>query len=361
MIKKRSNLFARIVEFENLHTAYLGARVCKRYRSSILKFGYKLEENLLALRRELSSKTYKHGGYREFVVTESKKRIIKAAPFRDRVVHHALCNIIEPILDKEFIYNSYACRKGKGTHAAIRRLEHFIKSLHSRERERERERERDEVPRAKIYCLKCDISKYFDSVDHEILFEMLRRKIQDEDILWLLREIIASNPCGIPIGNLTSQLFANVYLNELDRFVKRELHEKYYLRYMDDFLVLGPDKKHLLEVKEKIKVFLRDKLKLEMHPKKNEIFPIDKGIDFLGYVVRDGRRFLRKSTVKRFMKKNRKYDALFRKGKVFETFIRNMHASWRGYTSFADSYKLMEKLGLNEKGRYPGSRWRIKI
>ncbi|MCX6702628.1 MAG: RNA-directed DNA polymerase, partial [Candidatus Wolfebacteria bacterium] len=137
-------------------------------------------------------------------------------------------------------------------------------------------------------------------MDHEILFEMLCRKIPDEDILWLLREIIRSNPYGIPIGNLTSQLFANIYLNELDHFVKRILKEKYYIRYMDDFLILGLDKKHLHEVKELIKIFLCDRLKLEMHPKKAEIFPIDRGIDFLGYVIRGNRRLLRKSTVKRF-------------------------------------------------------------
>jgi len=135
------DLFSQVVDFQNLHAAYRGARVCKRYRSSILKFGYKLEKNLLALRWELAHKTYQHGGYREFVVTDSKKRVIKAAPFRDRVVHHALCNVIEPILDRGFIYDSYACRKGKGTHAAVKRLENFIRALRSGTRERERETE----------------------------------------------------------------------------------------------------------------------------------------------------------------------------------------------------------------------------
>jgi len=177
---------------------------------------------------------------------------------------------------------------------------------------------------------------------------MLCRKIRDEDILWLLREIIASNPKGIPIGNLTSQLFANVYLNELDHYIKRELHERCYVRYMDDFLILGPDKKHLHGDKERIKIFLRDRLKLEMHPEKAEIFPIDKGIDFLGYVIRDGRRFLRKSTVKRFLKKKRHYEAMVANGKRTELSLRNACASWRGYASFADSYKLMEKLGFIE-------------
>jgi hypothetical protein len=176
----------------------------------------------------------------------------------------------------------------------------------------------------------------------------LQKKIKDENILWLLREIIASNPNGIPIGNLTSQLFANVYLGELDNFVKRELHEKYYLRYMDDFLILGTDKKHLREIKECITVFLRDRLKLTMHPKKAEIFPIDRGIDFLGYVLRDGKRFLRKSSVKRFMKKRRRYAAMVERGKFTEDFFESANASWRGYAAFARSYKLMKKLGWNK-------------
>ena len=199
-----------------------------------------------------------------------------------------------------------------------------------------------------IYCLKCDISKYFDNVDQGILLEMLCRKIHDEDILWLLREIILSNPKGIPIGNLTSQLFANVYLNELDHFIKRELHEKYYLRYMDDFLILGTDKKYLFEDKERTKIFLHDRLKLELHPKKAEIFPIDRGLGFLGYVMKDGRRYLRKSTVRRFMKKKRRYEAMVKNGKLTEALLQNATASWRGYASFAGSYKLVEKLGLKE-------------
>jgi len=196
--------------------------------------------------------------------------------------------------------------------------------------------------------LKCDISKYFDNVDHELLLAMLRRKIQDKDIMWLLREIIASNPKGIPIGNLTSQLFANVYLNELDHFVKRELREKYYLRYMDDFLILGLDKKHLHEDKELIKTFLRDRLKLTMHPKKADISPVDKGVDFLGYVLRDGERYLRKSTVKRFMKKKRRYEAMAKRGKLTEESLRNTIASWCGYAKFANSYQLMKKFGLDK-------------
>ncbi len=354
--------YDQIFDFQNLHRAYVGAKKHKQYRDSILKFGYKLEENLIKLRQELSDKTYKHGGYREFTVNDSKKRTIKAAPFRDRVVHHALCNIIEPVMEREFIYDSYACRKGKGTHSAIKRLEKFIRSLKSRA-------QNDGKDRYQIYCLQCDISKYFDSINHDVLIKLLERKIKDENILQLCREIIASNKkacppslCsgvswrGIPIGNLTSQLFANVYLNELDNFVKRKLKERYYIRYMDDFLILGLDKKHLCDDKEYIRVFLRDQLKLELHPKKAEIFPIgffgklpvsnrkNRGVDFLGYVVRDGKRYLRRSTIKRFLKKSRRYAVMFKNGQVSKQSILNAYSSWRGYFKFADAYNLIKKI-----------------
>ena len=344
------DLFDQIIDFENLHAAYRDARVCKRYRSSILKFGCNLEENLMRIRWELTTKRYRHGDYRTFVVTDSKKRTIKAAPFRDRVVHHAVCNVIEPILERGFIFDSYACRKGKGTHAAVKRLEYFMKSLSARAGGKAELRPRNEAAAQhagpQVYCLKCDISKYFDSINGEVLFNILQRKIRDENTLWLLREVIQSNPRGIPIGNLTSQLFANVYLNEFDHFVKRELKERYYLRYMDDFIILGADKRHLREAKEHVRIFLRDQLKLSLHPKKAEIAPVGKGIDFLGYVLRDGSRRLRRSTVKRFLKRKRHYEAMVRRGVMAERSYRCVMDSWRGYAGFADSYGLMKKIGL---------------
>jgi len=176
--------------------------------------------------------------------------------------------------------------------------------------------------------------------------ELLGKKIKDKNVLWLLNEIINSNSRGIPIGNLTSQLFANIYLNELDHFIKRVLRERHYVRYMDDFLILGNDKSRLREDKEKIKKFLAERLKLELHPKKAEIFPIDRGIDFLGYVVKDGYRLLRKSTVKRFIKKRRRYKVMTKNGKRTEQELKGFCDSWRGYASFANSYKLTEELGL---------------
>ena len=325
-------LYDRVVDFANLHQSYLAARKCKRYRPSVLRFGFCLEENLLALERELRQKTYRHGGYREFTVVEAKKRTIKAAPFRDRVVHHALCNVIEPIFERSFIFDSYACRKGRGTHAAVRRLEKFIHALRSNAED------------GKIYCLKCDISKYFDSIDHDVLRVLIRKKIHDENVLWLCDAIIASNTPGIPIGNLTSQLFANIYLTELDYFVKRVLHERYYIRYMDDFLILGNDKKHLREDKERIRIFLKERLRLALHPKKAEIFPCAQGIDFLGYVVRDGRRLLRASTVRRFLKRQKRVRAFEEGAAAVLKRADGGYASWRGYAHFADAYMLTQRL-----------------
>ncbi len=325
-------LYDRVVDFANLHQAYVAARKCKRYRPSVLRFGFCLEENLLALERELRQKTYRHGGYREFTVVEAKRRTIKAAPFSDRVVHHALCNVIEPIFERSFIFDSYACRKGKGTHAAVRRLEKYIHTL------------RHTAADGASYCLKCDISKYFDSIDHDVLRSLIRKKIRDENVLWLCDVIIASNAPGIPIGNLTSQLFANIYLNELDYFVKRVLHERYYIRYMDDFLILGNDKKHLREDKERIGIFLSERLRLQLHPKKAEIFPCAHGIDFLGYVVRDGRRLLRTTTVRRFLKRQKRVRAFEESAAAVSMHADGGYASWRGYAHFADAYMLTQRL-----------------
>jgi len=334
-MKTYSNLFDEICSFQNLHLAYLKARRCKRYRREILSFSYNLEANLTDLQKKLSDQTYQHGSYREFTVCDLKKRHIKAPSFRDRVVHHALCNVVEPIFDKGFIYSNFACRKEKGTHRAIKRLEKFIKST------------KDKLP-SKTYCLKCDISKYFGSINHEILLKMVEKKISGKKTLWLIKEILNSShekpSVGIPIGNLTSQLFANIYLNELDQFAKHGLRIKYYIRYMDDFLVLGYDKIEIRRIKEKIREFLQNKLKLELHPKKANVSPIEKSIDFLGYRIFGSHVLLRKNTVKRFIKRTRIYQNKLDKGSLSQEKFNNSLQSWLAYAQFANSWRLRKNL-----------------
>jgi len=320
-MKRYNNLFIQVTDFKNIHSAYLKTRKRKKCVKKILIFNFNLERNLLGIKKELVLQNYKHGKYNEFFVCDSKKRRIKAPCFKDRVIHRSLCNIVEPVFDKSFISDSYACRINKGTHKGVKRLKLFLKDNKN------------------DYCLKCDISKYFDSINHNILNNLIKKKIKDNKTLWLIGEIIKSNNCnslnrGIPIGNLTSQLFANIYLNELDQFVKHKLKQQKLIRYMDDFLILG-NKNDLKIVKKFIGYFLNKKLNLQFNPKKANIFPVLRGVDFLGYVIFKNYILLRKSTVKRFL----------RKIKVSEN-IERIIIAWFAYSKHANSYFLRKKLVL---------------
>ena len=352
-MKTYKNLFERICCFKNLHSAYLKARKCKRYRDYVLELSYRLEENLLRLQRELLNQTYHHGPYREFVVSDSKKRRIKAAPFRDRIVHHALCNIIEPIFDKGFTHHSYACRYGKGTHKTIKKLQKYIEKL-----DRFRERRQENAP-LKTYCLQGDISKYFDSIDHQVLLELIKKKIGDQKTIWLIEEILGScysrkiyknlfdvKKVGIPIGNLTSQLFANIYLNKLDQFVKHQLKIKYYLRYMDDFLILDFSKNKLHQIKSRLQKFLKNELRLELNPRKINIFPIKNGIYFLGYCIFRDYKLLRKDTVRRFIKRTKFYQKRVSLGLMSKEKFATFLQSWIAYAEFGNSWRLRKRLNL---------------
>ncbi len=321
-MKTYNNLFNQICCFENIHLAYLKARKNKRYRNNILDFSDNLEKNLLQIKEELETEAYKHGKYREFIVCDSKKRHIKAPCFKDRIVHHALCNIIEPIFNSCFIFDSYACRKSKGTHWAVKRLKFFLKNKNN------------------IYCLQCDISKYFDSISHDILIQLIKNKIICFKTIRLIKEILSSSfekepGRGIPIGNLTSQLFANIYLNKLDQFVKRKLKITHYLRYMDDFLFLGKNKRELKKLSIIIKQFLYQELNLAINPQKIIIFPCSLGIDFLGYVIFKDHILLRKATVKKFLRKIKNKNSTER------------NTAWLAYAKHANSYLLSKKLNLS--------------
>lgn len=337
MAKTYKNLYPKIYDFESLHRAYLKAIKCKRYRKDVLCFRQNLEENLIQLQNELIWKTYRTGEYRTFHVYEPKARLVAALPFRDRVAHHALYAVIAPIWEERFIYDSYACRIGKGTHAGADRAQEYLRSANRKWK--------------KTYCLKGDVLKYFQNIDHNTLKGLLRKRIACPDTLWLCEEIIDSAQDlhggmakGIPIGNLTSQLFANIYLHELDKYAKQELREKYYIRYMDDFVILGPDKAHLHACRKKIAAFLENELKLSLNGK-TQVFRVkSRGVDFLGYRIWPTHRLLRNGTKRRIRQKLKIYTKLYREGRITKERIDATIQSWLGHCKHANTHRLRKRL-----------------
>jgi len=355
MPRTYKRLFEEVTSFKNLLLAAAKAQKGKRMKPNTARFNFFLEKELVRLQAELLSQTYRPGRYRSFYVYEPKPRLISAAPYRDRVVHHALCNVIEPIFDRTFIYDSYACRPDKGTHIALDRAQGFL--------------------RANKYVLQCDIQKYFPSINHEVLLSIIAGKIKDERTVWLAKLIIesaasgvrqvASSAVGIPIGNLTSQFFANLYLNELDYFIKFNLRERYYIRYMDDFLLFGNDKAHLNKRKSEINGFLQEHLKLRLHPKKSVVFPVKEGVKFLGFRIFREHRRLKKENIKRFLKRIKMQKALFLKGLFSIERIRDSLQCWNAHASYGNTYRLRKSLfeKLAASGVWPvasGKLWRIK-
>ena len=334
-MKRTGNLYPLTYDFDNIHHAYLKARRNKRYRQDILAFGALLEENLINIQNHLIWKSYVCGEYRQFTVYEPKERLIMALPFMDRVIQHALCNVIEPIYENGFYYHSYACRKSKGSHKASQQLSEWLHGLNLYHGEN-------------VYCLKADVSQYFQSIDHEILKGIAHRKIKCPDTLWLIDRIIDHNGqnfkgVGIPVGNLTSQLFANMYLNELDKHLKESLGVRYYMRYMDDFVILSPCKEYLKSVLTFIEIFLRDRLKLRLNPN-TSIFKVKNGVDFVGYRHWHTHKKMRKANLKRIRKKIKKFIELYADGRVgFQTVNRSVQ-SWIGHIRHADTYNIQRKI-----------------
>jgi retron-type reverse transcriptase len=252
-------------------------------------------DNIVRLHEDLTTRTYRHGGYRAFCIADPKPRQIHKASVRDRLVHHAVHRLLYPFLDKIFVVDSFSCRLDKGTHAALNRFRDFARKA-SRNHTRT------------VWVLKCDVRKFFASVDQTILLDLLFSRIYDDDIRRLLTEVIGSfhsgRPgVGIPLGNLTSQLFANVYLNELDQFAKRYLKSGHYIRYADDFVFLSPYKNEMLAILPIVSDFLRDDLRLIMHPDKIVLKTFASGVDFLGWVHFPDQRVLRNATARRMMRR----------------------------------------------------------
>jgi retron-type reverse transcriptase len=299
-MKTFKHLYPLVTDFDNLRRAFKNAARGKRSRPDVAAFEYDLEENLLKLQEELRAQTYTPGPYYNFRIYDPKPRLISAAPFRDRVVHHALCNVIEPIFERRFIHDSYACRVGKGTHAALDRAQHFARRY--------------------PYVLKCDLQHFFPSMDHAVLRAQLGRVIADERAMWLVDRVLdsgagihageieleyfpgddlfaANRPRGLPIGNLTSQFWANVYLNPLDHFVKRELKCGGYVRYVDDLLLFAHDKPTLHAWRHAVVDFAAT-LRLRLHEPESVVVPVSTGIPFLGWrIYPDHRRLKRRNGI----------------------------------------------------------------
>lgn len=327
MARTVNDLWDGVVDFENLYHAYRAAGHGKRYRNEALGFAEFLEENLITLQNELIWNMYKPSPFRQFYVFEPKQRLISAPAFRDRVVHHAVVQIIEPVFEKKFITDTYACRKGLGTHAA---MNHIVWCSRVAQRRW-----------GGYYVLKCDIRKFFPSVNHDILKAMLRRTIADRKVLGLLDTIIdAYEPAGrgLPIGALTSQLLANVYLDPLDHYLKDNCQVKFYARYMDDFVILHRDKAYLQDLLAKIDSFVTNKLDVSLNPKTG-IFPGKQGIDFCGYRIWPTHIKPRKATVKRAKKRLRKMAKVYQKSPQIIVHARESIQSFLGYIRYCSGWR----------------------
>lgn len=337
-------LFPQISDFQNLYLAFKKAKTGKPYTPNIACFEACLEQQLFQLQQELVSRSYQPGQYRAFLIYEPKIRLISAAPFRDRVVHHAICNVIEPIFESSFIQDTYANRREKGTHKGIKRCRDFLRQYR--------------------FVLKADIRKYFPSLDLHILKKLISDKISCADTLDLIYKIIDnSNPQefvpdyfagdnlfsvlerrrGLPMGNLTSQFFANLYLSPLDHFVTDTLRLR-YVRYVDDFIVFANDKKTLANARHLIEGFLAQQLRLRLHPDKTHITPCEKGITFLGQRVFRTHQKLKNENIRRFRKRIRRRIKAFKAGRLHPDKLEQQLNAWLGHAKQADTFRLRKKI-----------------
>jgi RNA-directed DNA polymerase len=337
MAKTYNNLYQQVYDFEALHAAYLRARAGKRDRPEVQRFEQDLEGNLIQLQNELIWGMYRMGSYRSFTIFEPKERQVAALPFRDRVVQHALVAVLEPIWERRFIADSYACRPGRGTHRGADRAQAMLRRV---------KREHGQV-----YVLKADIAAYFCSIDHRILKVLVRRRVSCRKTLALFDSVIDSADVlhdtpgvGLPIGNLTSQLSANIYLHELDEFVKHGLRERHYARYMDDFIVVHHDKQHLHRVREQIESYLARHLRLRTN-NKTQVFPVHgfrgRALDFLGYRIWPTHRKLRRSSIRRITRTLKRLQNLYAAHQVSRERVMQSVNSWMAHAEHANARGLV--------------------
>lgn len=343
-MKRYGNLYPEIISFENILLASRQAQKGKRFRDNVLDFNYHLETELIRLQKQLTDKTYQPGAYRTFHLTNPKSRLISAAPYRDRVVHHALCNTIVPIFERTFIADSYANRLGFGTHLALKKFTHFARNSR--------------------YVLQCDIRNYFPTIDHIILKELIRRKIKCPDTLWLIDTLIENSneqeividyfpgddlltPVtrrrGLPIGNLTSQFFANIYLNGFDHFVKEQLKISKYVRYVDDFALFSDDRELLADARLAIEEYLAQ-LRLKIHPIKSQLFETKIGATFLGFKVFSDRIRVRNSNLHQARRRLKRLQTNYVQGKIDLEKVNQSIQSWFAHLEHGDTWQLRQQI-----------------
>lgn len=341
-------MYEQLCAWDNLLLAYHKASRGKRGQPNVAAFEHRLEDNLLALQLELLDQTYRPGAYTSFYIHEPKRRLISAAPFRDRVVHHALCNLIEPIFERSFIADSYANRLGKGTHRALDRCQQFARRYR--------------------YVLQCDVRQFFPSIDHAILRTQLVQKITDARVSWLMDRILASGqgvlseaytpvcfpgddlfalerPRGLPIGNLTSQFWANVYLNPFDHFVKRELRCAAYLRYVDDLLLFGDDRRLLWQWKSALVERLAA-LRLTIHSGAQPR-PVTEGVGFLGFRTFPDRRRLKRRKGLFFQRQFRQLRQAYAHGALSFEHLTSCVQGWVNHVRYANTFSLRRAILLS--------------
>ena len=344
MMKRYGNLWPQIIQFDNLYYAACKAQKGKRFQPNVLAFNFNLEEELLQLRSKLLDQTYRPGSYYTFEITDSKRRLISAAPYRDRVVHHALCNIIEPILNRTLIADTYANRIGYGTHRALKRFTQLCRTNH--------------------YILLCEVSKYFLSIDHNILKSILRRKIKCPQTLWLIDLIIDSSNLqepvnhyfegddlltpvmrrkGLPIGNLTSQLFGNLFLSGFDHFVKEQLHVRHYLRYVDDFAAFSDDRQFLADLRLTMEAYLA-RLRLKIHPIKSQLFETAQGANFVGFRVLPDRIRIRNDHLRRARPRLKQLQADYAQDQLTIPQLVQHIQGWEGHLKHGNTYCLRRNI-----------------
>lgn len=327
------NCFYEHLTFEKIYEAHLRARKNKTNTAELIRFEMNLENNLTNLLNNIRNGTYRIGNYRTFYVNEPKLRKIQALPFRDRIVHQWYVEeFIKPNIVPKFIKDTYACLDGKGTHKAVNAIQHYMQ-IYKRNF-------------GDFWILKCDIKRFFYSINLDILFQLLKKQISDKKLLQFTRILIYENRdenIGIPIGNYTSQFFANIYLNELDQYIKHTLKVKYYVRYMDDFILLLDSKETCKEIKNKIEQFIKDHLELELNHK-SRYYPCAQGVNFCGFRIWPTHRLLRTNSKKKIKRKVRMWNKFWDNGELDFGIAMPSLQSWIGHSSHCNSYHIQNKI-----------------